>query len=217
MAMEIVCFDLEGVLVPEIWINVAQRTGIAELRLTTRDVADYDALMNHRLQVLDEHGLTLGDIQDVIATLAPLPGAAEFFAWTRRHYQVVVLSDTFYDFARPLMAQLGDPVLFCHDLIVDAGRRITGYRLRLPNQKYEAVKALQGLAFRVFAVGDSYNDTAMLLGADAGFLFDPPDTVAAEFPQLPVTRTYEELRARLLAASSRHGMGKGDGSSGLSP
>jgi len=203
MAMEIVCFDLEGVLVPEIWINVAQRTGIAELRLTTRDVADYDALMTHRLQVLDEHGLKLKDIQDVIATLAPLPGAADFFAWVRRHYQVIVLSDTFYDFASPLMTQLGDPVLFCHDLAVDADGRIAGYRLRLPNQKYAAVKALQGLAFPVFAVGDSYNDTAMLLQADAGFLFDPPDAVAAEFPQLPVTRTYDELRSSLEEASAR--------------
>ncbi|MDR1386838.1 MAG: bifunctional phosphoserine phosphatase/homoserine phosphotransferase ThrH [Propionibacteriaceae bacterium] len=203
MAMEIVCLDLEGVLVPEIWINVAAKTGVDQLKLTTRDISDYDQLMRHRLAVLERHGLTLADLQAVIATMAPLPGAVEFLAWLRRGFQVVILSDTFYDFARPLMVQLDQPVLFCHDLTVDQAGRVADYRLRLPDQKRAAVRAFQGLNFTVFAAGDSYNDTAMLNQADLGLLFDPPDKVVAEFPHLPVTRNYQELAERLRAASSR--------------
>lgn len=191
--MNLVCLDLEGVLVPEIWINVAERTGIDALRLTTRDVADYDELMAHRLGVLDSHGLKLADIQAVIADMGPLPGAADFLDGLRRQAQVVILSDTFYEFAMPLMAQLGYPTLFCHRLQVDADDRIVGYTLRQPDSKREAVKAFHGLNYRVVAAGDSYNDTAMLGEADTGILIRPPASVVAEFPQFPVTRTLPEL------------------------
>ncbi len=202
MTIELACFDLEGVFVPEIWINVAERTGIAELRLTTRDLADYNELMAHRLRVLDQHGLTLTDVTDVIATLEPLPGAAEALDWARERFAgVVILSDTFTQFAKPLMAQLGWPTLFCHELEVGDDDRITGWRLRRPNQKYDTVRAFQGLGFRVVAAGDSYNDTAMLQAAEAGILFDPPAKVVAEFPDLPVARGYDELRAELTKAS----------------
>ena len=201
MTIELACFDLEGVFVPEIWVNVAERTGIDELRLTTRDVADYNELMAHRLRVLDQHGLGLRDVTDVIATLEPLPGAAETLDWVRERFAgVIILSDTFTQFAKPLMAQLGWPTLFCHELEITDGR-ISGWRLRQPNQKYEAIKALQGLGFRCVAAGDSYNDTAMLDQADAGILFDPPDRVVAEFPHLPVARGYAALRAELVRAS----------------
>ncbi|MDR0283606.1 MAG: bifunctional phosphoserine phosphatase/homoserine phosphotransferase ThrH [Propionibacteriaceae bacterium] len=202
MGMEIMCFDLEGVLVPEIWINVAEQTGIEGLRLTTRDVADYDELMTYRLKLLDEHHLGIADLQRVIAGLRPLPGAREFLDWVRERFQVVILSDTFYDFAAPLMAQLGRPALLCHNLEIEDGR-VTGYKIRLEAQKAAAVRAFQGLNFSVFAVGDSYNDTAMLLAADRGFLFNPPPNVVEQFPGLPVVRTYDELRAALVAASSR--------------
>ena len=191
--MNLVCLDLEGVLVPEIWINVAERTGIDALRLTTRDVADYDELMAHRLGVLDEHGLKLADIQAVIAGMGPLPGAAEFLDELRRHAQVVILSDTFYEFAMPLMAQLGHPTLFCHRLQVGADGRIVGYTLRQPDSKRQAVRAFHGLNYRVVAAGDSYNDTAMLGEADAGILIRPPESVVAEFPQFPVTWSLPEL------------------------
>ncbi|MDR1214114.1 MAG: bifunctional phosphoserine phosphatase/homoserine phosphotransferase ThrH [Propionibacteriaceae bacterium] len=203
MAMEVVCLDLEGVLVPEVWINVAAQTGLDQLKLTTRDISDYDELMRHRLDVLARHGLGLADIQAVIATMAPLPGAVDFLNWLRRHFQVVILSDTFYDFARPLMVQLDHPVLFCHNLTVDAAGRVVDYELRLPEQKRAAVEAFQRLNFTVFAAGDSYNDTAMLEQADLGVLFDPPDKVVAEFPRLPVTRNYRELADQFRAASSR--------------
>ncbi len=202
MTIELACFDLEGVFVPEIWINVAERTGIDELRLTTRDVADYDELMAHRLRVLDAHGLRLSDVTDVIATLAPLPGATDALDWARERFAgVVILSDTFTQFARPLMRQLGWPALFCHELEIGADDRIVGWRLRRPNQKYEAVRAFQGLGFRVIAAGDSYNDTAMLQAADAGILFDPPPSVVTEFPQFPVARGYDQLRGELGRAS----------------
>ncbi len=191
--MNLVCLDLEGVLVPEIWINVAERTGIDALRLTTRDVADYDELMAHRLGVLDSHGLKLADIQAVIAEMGPLTGAAEFLDGMRRRAQVVILSDTFYEFAMPLMAQLGYPTLFCHQLQVSDDDRIVGYTLRQPDSKREAVKAFHGLNYRVVAAGDSYNDTAMLGEADTGILIRPPESVVAEFPQFPVTRTLPEL------------------------
>jgi phosphoserine/homoserine phosphotransferase len=201
--VELACLDLEGVLVPEIWINVAERTGIAELRVTTRDVPDYDELMTRRLGILDRHRLGLPDLQDVIAGMGPLPGAREFLAWLRERFQVVILSDTFYDFAAPLMRQLGWPTLFCNALEVEPGGRICGYRLRQPDQKREAVRALHSLRFRVIAAGDSYNDTNMLSEADAGILFRPPDNVIREFPQFPVTREYDELRREFLKASRR--------------
>ena len=191
--MHLACLDLEGVLVPEIWINVAERTGIPELRLTTRDIADYDELMGHRLRVLDAHGIGLSQIQAVIAGMGPLPGAADFLGWLRARAQVAILSDTFYEFAMPLMAQLGFPLLLCHRLEVE-GDRVVGYTLREPDSKRAAVKAFHQLHYRVVAAGDSYNDTAMLAEADAGILVSPPPRVVAEFPQFPVTRGYEELQ-----------------------
>ena len=199
--MKIACLDLEGVLIPEIWINVAERTGIDALRRTTRDEPDYDRLMRGRLEILDGHGLGLPDIQRVIATMGPLEGAREFIDWLRERFQVLILSDTFYEFAAPLMVQLGRPTLFCHRLETDASGRITGYRIRLPDQKRRTVRALHELAFEVVAAGDSYNDTAMLGEADSGILFRPPANVIREFPQFPVTHTYEELRAAFLSAS----------------
>ena len=196
----IACLDLEGVLVPEIWIQVAERTGIAELRRTTRDEPDYDRLMQGRLRILDQHGLKLADIQEVIGAMGPLEGAAQFLDWLRSRAQVIILSDTFYQFAAPLMRQLGYPCLFCHRLEVEAGGRISGYRLRLPDGKRRAVEALRSLAFRVVAAGDSYNDTAMLGAADAGILFRPPPNVIEEFPQYPVATTYAELERAFVAA-----------------
>ena len=183
--MELACLDLEGVLVPEIWIDVAEASGIDELRLTTRDISDYAELMAHRLRVLAAHGLGLADIQAVIATMSPLPGAPEFLDWLRARYQVVILSDTFYQFADPLMAQLGRPTLLCHRLEVSGDGRITGYRLRMPDQKRAAVRAFQQLNFACIAVGDSYNDTSMLGQAEAGILFRAPQRVLAEFPWFP--------------------------------
>ena len=198
--MKVACLDLEGVLVPEIWINVAERTGIEALRRTTREEPDYDKLMRGRLEILARQGLGLPDIQRVIGSMRPLEGAREFLEWLRERFQVLVLSDTFYEFAEPLMVQLGRPTLFCHSLETDASGRITGYRIRLPDQKRRTVRALHELAFRVVAAGDSYNDTAMLGEADAGILFCPPDNVVREFPHFPVTRTYDELRRAFLAA-----------------
>ena len=204
MRPELVCLDLEGVLVPEIWIAVAERTGIDELRRTTRDEPDYDALMRYRLAILDQHGLRLPDIQAVIATLGPLPGAVDFVDWLRERFSgVIILSDTFAEFAQPLMRQLGFPTLFCHSLEVADDGRITGYRLRMPDQKRASVRALQSVTFRIIAAGDSYNDTAMLLAADAGILFDAPQPVIDQFRQLPVARGYGELRAAIAAASLR--------------
>jgi phosphoserine/homoserine phosphotransferase len=197
----IACLDLEGVLVPEIWINVAERTGIPALRRTTRDEPDYDKLMRYRLAILDERKLTLRDIQAVIAQMAPLDGAIDFLAWLRERTQVIILSDTFSQFAAPLMRQLGWPTLFCHALEVGTGDRITGYALRIDDGKRRAVTALRALNFRVVAAGDSYNDTTMLAAADAGILFRPPQNVIDDFPQFPVTRTYDELRGAFVAAS----------------
>ena len=199
----IACLDLEGVLVPEVWINVAERTGIEALRRTTRDEPDYDVLMRGRLEILERHQLGIGDIQRVIAELDPLEGAEGFLAWLREHFQVVVLSDTFYQFAEPLMRKLGFPTLFCHDLEIDESGRITDYRLRMSDQKRESVIHLRELNFRTIAAGDSYNDTSMLAVADAGILFRPPDNVVAEFPQYPVTRTYDELRSEFEQAARR--------------
>jgi len=199
----IACLDLEGVLIPEIWINVAERTGIEALRATTRDIPDYDVLMKQRLRILEEHGLGIADIQEVIGGMGPLPGAREFLDWLRERLQVVILSDTFYDFAEPLMRQLGWPTLFCHTLEIADDGRVADYHLRLPDPKRQAVRAFRQLAFRTIATGDSYNDTTMLGEADAGILFRPPDNVIAEFPQFPVALDYDALRAEFEAALAR--------------
>jgi len=199
----IACLDLEGVLVPEIWIHVAERAGIDALRATTRDVPDYDVLMKQRLRILAAHGLGIADIQEVIAGMGPLPGARDFLDWLRERFQVVILSDTFYDFASPLMRQLGWPTLFCHQLEIDGDGRVAQYHLRLPDQKRRAVQAFRKLHFRTIAAGDSYNDTTMLAEADAGILFRPPDNVVEAFPQYPVTRDYDALRAAFEAAARR--------------
>ena len=203
--MQIVALDLEGVLVPEIWIAFAERTGIPELRRTTRDEPDYDKLMRFRLDLLRRHGLGLPDIQRVIREMGPEPGAREFLDALRARFQVVILSDTYYEFAMPLMARLGMPTLFCHRLETDAGGFVTGYRLRMPDQKRASVRALRSIAFKVIAAGDSYNDTAMLGEADAGILFRPPPNVVAEFPQFPVVRDYPGLAAAIDDASRRIG------------
>jgi phosphoserine/homoserine phosphotransferase len=199
--VKIACLDLEGVLIPEIWINVAARMGIDALRRTTRDEPDYDVLMKYRLEILAEHGLGLPDIQDVIGGMSPLDGAPAFLEWLKQRFQVVILSDTFYEFADPLMAQLGRPTLFCHRLESDASGRIVDYHLRLDDQKRKAVRAFRELAFDVIAAGDSYNDTNMLSEANAGILFRPPDNVIREFPQFPVTTSYDELGAAFVAAA----------------
>ncbi|MCY3898651.1 MAG: bifunctional phosphoserine phosphatase/homoserine phosphotransferase ThrH [Caldilineaceae bacterium] len=187
--------DLEGVLVPEIWIAFAEKTGIEQLRLTTRDVSDYDQLMKMRLKILKERKLRLQDIQEVIATISPLPGAGQFVDWVRERAQFIVLSDTFYEFAKPLMAQLGYPTIFCHSLEVDAAGTITGYRLRLDQSKRKAISAFGNLKFQTLAIGDSYNDIAMLKRADLGILFDPPANVIEDHPDLPVVRNYCEAQA----------------------
>ncbi|MBB3046285.1 phosphoserine/homoserine phosphotransferase [Litorivivens lipolytica] len=202
--MEIACLDLEGVLVPEIWIDFAERTGIEELKATTRDIPDYDVLMKQRLRLLDEHKLGLNEIQEVISTMKPLEGAAEFTNWLRERFQVVILSDTFYQFAKPLMAQLGYPTLLCHNLEVDADSgRITDYKLRQANPKRQAIVGFKSMYYRTIAAGDSYNDTTMLAEADAGILFHAPDNVIAEFPQYPAVHTYEDLKKEFLKASNR--------------
>ncbi len=200
--MHVLCLDLEGVLVPEIWIAFAERTGIAGFRRTTRDEPDYDRLMRARLELLAQHGLRLPDIQRVIAALGPLPGAREFLDEMRTRHQVIILSDTFYEFAEPLMRQLGRPTLFCHRLVADADGRVVDYRLRQPDQKRAAVLALRGLNFRVLAAGDSYNDLGMLAAADAGFLIHAPAAIAAQHPQFPATHDYAELRAAIDAAAA---------------
>ncbi|GKS64306.1 phosphoserine phosphatase ThrH [Nitrospira sp.] len=191
----LVCLDLEGVLVPEIWINVASKTGIEELKVTTREMPDYDKLMEQRLRILDRHHLKINDIQAVIDKMGPLDGAVEFIAWLRARYQVVILSDTFYQFAEPLMRQLGFPTLFCNQLEIDGSGRIIAYHMRMMDPKRHAVAAFKSLNFRTIAAGDSYNDTAMLAEADAGFFFRPPEHLPKEFPQFPVTQTYAELQS----------------------
>lgn len=191
--MDIICSDLEGVFVPEIWINVAERTGIDELRLTTRDISDYDVLMKRRLSILDANGLKLKDITDVIATMEPLPGAREFLDGLRARTQVIIVSDTYVEFTRPLMEKLGWPTLLCHSLTIDDSGAIAGYTLRQKDAKREVVKAFKSLNYRVVAMGDSYNDVTMLKEADKGILFRPPQNVIDEFPQFPVTKNYEEL------------------------
>lgn len=201
--MEIACLDLEGVLVPEIWIKFSEKTGISELRATTRDIPDYDELMKMRLGILAKHGLGLKEIQEVIATLSPLDGAAEFLDWLRARFQVVILSDTFYEFAGPLMAQLGYPTLLCHKLTVDSKGMVTDYNLRQANPKRQAVCAFKTLYYRTIAVGDSYNDTTMLAEADVGILFHAPDNVIAQFPQFPAVHTYADLKQEFLKSSVR--------------
>lgn len=193
----VVTLDLEGVLVPEIWIAVAESTGIPDLRRTTRDEPDYDVLMRGRLAILNDHGLTMSRIEQVIADLGPLPGAKDFLDELREHTQVVLLSDTFEQFGRPLMRLLGMPTILCHRLIVE-NDRIVDYELRMGDQKRHAVRALRDLNYRVFAAGDSYNDTAMLAEAHAGFLFHAPDNVRREFPQFPAHDEYDDLLAALL-------------------
>lgn len=191
--VQIVCLDMEGVLVPEIWIEFSQRTNIPELSRTTRDEPDYDKLMRARIALLEQHRLGLRDIQNVISQMRPLEGAREFLDALRARTQVAILSDTYYEFAMPLMRQLGFPMLFCNELVVDGDGRVRDYRLRMRDQKRASVAAFRSLNFHTIAVGDSYNDTTMLAAAHAGILFRPPDNVAAEFPQFPVTRTYQEL------------------------
>ena len=201
--MKIVCLDLEGVLVPEIWIAFSERTGIPELRRTTRDEPNYDTLMKYRLAILSEHGLGLPDIQRVICEMGPMPGARAFLDKLREDYEVIILSDTFYEFAHPLMRQLAWPTLFCHSLEADANGVLVNYHLRMPEQKREAVKRFREMNFTVVAAGDSYNDTAMLGEANAGILYHPPENVIREFPQYPVTLNYEELRAEIDKAFAR--------------
>ena len=201
--MKIVCLDLEGVLVPEIWIAFSERTGIPELRRTTRDEPDYDKLMKFRLDILARHKLGLPDIQRVICEMGPMPGAREFLDKLREDYEVIILSDTFYEFAHPLMRQLAWPTLFCHSLETDADGVVVNYRLRMPEQKREAVKRFREMNFTVVAAGDSYNDTKMLGEAHAGILFHPPENVIREFPQYPVTLSYDQLRAEIDKAFGR--------------
>ncbi|MCY0966469.1 bifunctional phosphoserine phosphatase/homoserine phosphotransferase ThrH [Parathalassolituus penaei] len=201
--MEIACLDLEGVLVPEIWIEFAKKTGIEELKATTRDIPDYDVLMKQRLRILDQHGFKLQDIQDVIATLKPLDGAVEFVNWLRERFQVIILSDTFYEFSQPLMRQLGFPTLFCHRLITDETGRVIDYKLRQADPKRQSIRALQTIYYRTIAAGDSYNDTTMLAEADAGILFHAPQNVIDEFPQFPAVHTYEDLKKEFIKASNR--------------
>jgi phosphoserine/homoserine phosphotransferase len=203
--MHFVCLDLEGVLVPEIWIAFAERTGIDEFRRTTRDEPDYDKLMRWRLGMLRQHRLKLADIQAVVATMAPLPGAREFLDALRARYQVAILSDTFYEFADPLMTQLGRPTLMCNRLLVDDEGFLADYRLRQSDQKRQAVLALKSLNFRVIAAGDSYNDTGMLGAADAGFFIHPPPAIAAQFPQFAVQDDYAQLRRSIDEAAARLG------------
>ena len=201
--MDVVCLDLEGVLIPEIWIEFASQTGIDELRATTRDIPDYDELMTMRLAVLKKHGLGLNEIQQVIAGMKPMDGAVEFVNWLRERFQLVILSDTFYEFADPFMAQLGRPTIFCHKLEVDESGMVTGYKIRQKDPKRASVKALKSLNYRIFAAGDSYNDTTMLSEADAGFLFKAPDNVISEFPQYPSITNYDDLRTAFLKASGQ--------------
>lgn len=201
--MLIVCLDLEGVLIPEVWVEFARRSGIGSLTRTTRDEPDYDKLMRFRLRTLAEHGMKIGDIQKVIGDMSPLPGAREFLDDLRAAYQVVILSDTFYEFARPLMKQLAWPTLMCHRLVVARDGAVTDYRLRIPDQKRAAVEAFKALNFGVVAAGDSYNDTAMLGAADAGFFIHPPAAIADQFPQFPVMKDYAALRAAIDAAAAR--------------
>ncbi|MBV1880468.1 MAG: bifunctional phosphoserine phosphatase/homoserine phosphotransferase ThrH [Pseudomonadales bacterium] len=201
--MEIACLDLEGVLIPEVWIKFSEKTGIDELRATTRDIPVYDELMRMRLSVLEKHKLGLKEIQEVISELTPMEGALEMVDWLNQRFQVVILSDTFYEFAEPFMRQLGWPTLFCHKLKVSEDGKIEDYILRQKDPKRESVKAFHSLKYRCIATGDSYNDTTMLSEAEAGILFCPPQNVIDEFPQFPVANNYDELKAEFAKASIR--------------
>src|SRR5512133_372044 len=196
--MYLVCSDLEGVFVPELWVNVSKRTGIEELKLTTRDINDYDVLMKKRLSILEENNLTLQDIQHVISSIDPLPGAKDFINWLKTITQLIVVSDTFIEFADPLMEKLGRPALLCHNLTVDPGGRITNYNLRQKDPKKKTVEALQSLNYKVIAIGDSYNDISMLKQAEAGILYRPPHNVTDDFPEFPVATSYSELKHLIL-------------------
>lgn len=208
--MFIACLDLEGVLVPEVWVNVAERAGVAELRATTRDFHDYDELMRHRLALLKQYDLRFPEIKAIIDSLTPLPGAVDFLDWLRERCQVIVLSDTYYEFADSLMRPLGRPPLFCHRLELDKDGRIVGYKLRMRDQKRASVATLQSLDFLVLAVGDSYNDMTMLAQADTGILFRPRQSLVEEFPQYPVTKNYQELRSAVLEAAAEFGFSEAD-------
>ncbi len=201
--MQVICLDLEGVLVPEIWIEFSKRTNIPELARTTRDEPDYDKLMKFRLGLLAQHQLKLADIQEVIQGMGPMDGAKAFLDDLRSRYQVLILSDTFYEFAQPLMKQLAWPTLLCHKLEVDAEGVVQRHVLRQPDQKRHAVNALRGLNFQVIAAGDSYNDTGMLMAAHAGFFIHPPESITKQFPQFPVTRSYAELKAAIDGAARK--------------
>jgi len=196
--MHIVCCDLEGVWVPEIWINVSKKTGIDALKLTTRDIKDYDELMKYRLEILDKHNLRLKDIQDVISTIRPLDGALEMLRWIKSVTPLVIVSDTFTEFAKPILSQLDYPLLFCHSLEVDSNNRIIGYKLRQKNPKRQVIKALKSLNYTVIAFGDSYNDISMLQEADKAFLYTPPDNVKKDYPQFPVAMNYKDMREMLM-------------------
>jgi len=200
--MDMFCLDVEGVLLPEIWINVAEHYNVDELRVTTRDIQDYDVLMRQRLRLLDEHDIKLRDIQRVVAAMGPLDGAKEFLLWLRQRAQVVLLSDTYYEFAMPLMGELDYPTLLCHTLETDAGGRIAGWQMRQEDSKLAAVQAFKSLNFRVIAAGDSYNDTSMLAAADEGILFCPPDNVVAEFPEFPAVYTHEDFKKEILTLTA---------------
>ena len=199
----IACLDLEGVLLPEIWIEFAEKTGINELKMTTRNIPDYDELMQMRLKILKKNNLKIEDIQNVINTLSPLDGAQDFLSWLKSEFQVIILSDTFYEFSGPLMKQLNYPTLFCHQLVINKEGEIVDFQLRQKDQKTKAVKALQGLNFKVISAGDSYNDTGMLQQADSGILFCPPESVIKEYPQFPVAQDYKEFKTLLLNAREK--------------
>lgn len=201
--MEIACLDLEGVLIPEIWVAFAEHAGIPELRATTREIPDYDVLMKQRLRLLNQHGYGLQEIQAVIAELKPLPGACEFIDWLRERFQVVIISDTFYEFAMPFMKQLGYPMLYCHKLEVDDNGRVLNYHLRQADPKRQTIVSLKTLYYRTIAAGDSYNDTGMLAEADAGILFHAPENVIREFPQYPAVHSYDDLKKEFIKASKR--------------
>ena len=197
------CLDLEGVLLPEIWVKFAEKTGIDELKVTTREIPDYDQLMQSRLKILENHNLKIHDIQDVVASLSPLTGAVEFLKWLKSEFQVIILSDTYYEFVGPLMKQLYYPTLFCHSLIIDENGLIKDYKLRQNDQKTKAVKALQSLNLKVISAGDSYNDIGMLKQANGGILFCPPENVIQEFPQFPVARDYENFKKLFLETQNK--------------
>lgn len=199
----IACLDLEGVLLPEIWIKFAENTGIDELKITTRDIPDYSELMRARLSILKSHNLKIDDMQDVIKTLEPLEGAKEFLLWLKSEFQVIILSDTFYEFTDPLMKQLEYPTLFCHQLVIDEKGNIVDFHLRQDDQKTQAVKALQGLNFKVISAGDSYNDIGMLQQANSGILFCPPESVIKKYPQFPIANNYKDFRALLISARQK--------------